>query len=196
MIKKPQIDEKKLLARVSQRDEQAFKIIYEAYQAQVLTFSNKYLQSRQDAEAVMQEVFLKIWNLKEKLNTVHDLESYLIAITRNRTFDVMRQMKREARFVRPLMMGDDVVVNTTEEHILLQDTRKLLEQGIELLPPQQKNVYRLCHQQGLKYEEAAAQLGISAQTVHRHMKLALKSLRNFMTKNTGISVLLIILKLF
>ncbi len=196
MIRKPVIEEKNLLVRVSERDESAFRIIFDAYHAQILTFANKYLKSRQLAEEVTQEVFLKIWNLGDKLNSVNDLENYLLTITRNRTFDILRQLKREVRYVQPIGEVDDVRENITEESILLSDTRQLLERGIALLPPQQKQVYKLCHQQGLKYEEAAKELGISPQTVHRHMKLALKSLRSFMAKHTDLSVLLIILKLF
>lgn len=196
MIKKPLIDEKSLLARTSQRDEMAFKIIYESYQSQVLTFANKYLKSRQLAEEVMQEVFLKLWNLKEKLVTINDLESYILTITRNRAFDALRKLKRENRFVQPIEISDDVRENLTEEKILLDDTRQVLERGIDLLPPQQKLVYQLCHQRGLKYDEVAEQLGISPQTVHRHMKLALSSLRSYVASNTDLAVLLIILKLF
>jgi RNA polymerase sigma-70 factor (family 1) len=196
MIRKPVIDEKNLLARVSQRDESAFRIIYDAYQSQILTFANKYLKSRQLAEEVAQEIFLKIWNLGDKLNAINDLENYLLTITRNRAFDVLRQLKREARYIQSIGEADDPGENITEESILLSDTRQLLERGINLLPPQQKQVYTLCHQQGLKYEEAAKELGISPQTVHRHMKLALKSLRSFMAKHTDLSILLVILKIF
>lgn len=196
MIRKPVIDEKHLLARTSQRDESAFKIIYDAYQSQVLTFAFKYLKSRQLAEEVTQEVFLKIWNLGAKLNDINDLENFLLTVTRNRAFDALRQLKREVRYIEVIGESDDAGENSTEEAILLNDTRQLLERGIDLLPPQQKQVYRLCHQQGLKYEEAAKELGISPQTVHRHMKLALKSLRSFMAKHTDLSILLIILKIF
>jgi RNA polymerase sigma-70 factor (family 1) len=196
MIRKPVIDEKNLLARISRRDESAFKIIYDAYQSQVLTFANKYLKSRRLAEEVTQEVFLKLWNFGDKLNAINDLENYILTVTRNRAFDTLRQLKREVRYVQSMEDDDDAGENITEETILLNDTRQLLERGIDLLPPQQKQVYKLCHQQGLKYEEAAAELGISPQTVHRHMKLALKSLRLFMAKNTDLSILLIILKIF
>lgn len=195
MIKKPQIDERSLLGRTAQGDQAAFKIIYEAYQSQVLTFANKYLKSRQRSEEVMQEVFLRLWNLKDKLNDINDLENYILTVTRNKAFDTLRQQKRETRFVQPIEDHNDVSENNTEEKILLEDTRQLLEKGIALLPPQQKLVYQLCHQQGLKYEEVAAELGISPKTVHTHMKLALGTLRTYMSQNTDLAVLLIILKI-
>lgn len=196
MIKKPQIDESALLARAGMGDEAAFKIIYNAYNAQVLTFADKYLKSRQLAEEVMQEVFLRLWNLKEKLNDIQDLENYILTITRNKAFDYLRKLKRDLRYIEPMGVNRDVAENITEESILLEDTRKVLKNGIEQLPAQQKLVYQLCHQEGLKYEEVAARLGISPQTVHRHMKLALKSLRNYISQHTDLTILLIILKLF
>jgi len=195
MIKKPELDEKVLLARTGQGDQVAFKIIYEAYQSQVLTFANVYLKSRQHAEETMQEVFLKLWNLKGKLNEINDLENYILTITRNKAFDTLRKLKREIRYMQPMEADDDIPENVTEERILLEDTRQLLEKGIDQLPPQQKRVYQLCHQQGLKYDEVATELGISPQTVHRHMKLALGSLRKYMSQHTDLTVLLIILKI-
>ena len=68
--------------------------------------------------------------------------------------------------------------------------------AIAQLPAQQREVYQLCHQQGLKYEEVAEKLGLAPSTVATHMKLALKSLRNYLQKHINIYALLVIFKLF
>ncbi|MGF1923927.1 MAG: sigma factor-like helix-turn-helix DNA-binding protein, partial [Bacteroidia bacterium] len=64
-----------------------------------------------------------------------------------------------------------------------------------LLPPKQREVYILCHQQGLKYEEVAQQLGLAPSTVATHMKLALRFLRSYLQKNADLAILIIIFKL-
>ncbi|MNY30981.1 RNA polymerase sigma factor [compost metagenome] len=78
----------------------------------------------------------------------------------------------------------------------MNDTRNVIKQALELLPAQQKEVYRLCHQEGLKYEEAALRLNISVNTVQTHMSRALKFLRTHLKNNTDIVAVLIVMKLF
>jgi RNA polymerase sigma-70 factor (ECF subfamily) len=58
-----------------------------------------------------------------------------------------------------------------------KETKELLDDVVRRLPEQQRRVYALCHFEGLKYDEAAAQLNISPDTVHYHMKLALATIR-------------------
>src|SRR5690606_22376433 len=70
-----------------------------------------------------------------------------------------------------------------------KETRQLLEDGLDLLPPQQQRVYRLCHQQGLKYEEVACLLDIAPGTVQSHMKLALRFLRNYLKQHIDTGIL-------
>ena len=85
--------------------------------------------------------------------------------------------------------------NETEEAILLQDTRKVLNNAIDLLPQQQREVYLLCQTEGLKYEEVAAKLNISTNTVKTHMKRALASLREHVRNHTDIAAVLILFRL-
>jgi RNA polymerase sigma-70 factor (ECF subfamily) len=56
----------------------------------------------------------------------------------------------------------------------------VLQLALESLSPQQRKVYELCHEQGLKYDEAARELGLSRGTVHSHMKQALKNIRVYL----------------
>jgi RNA polymerase sigma-70 factor (ECF subfamily) len=83
----------------------------------------------------------------------------------------------------------------TEVSIILNYTKELLQAGIELLPPQQKLVYQLCHQEGLKYEEAAEKLNLSPLTVKTHMQHALRFLRSHVIKNSDMAVALILFKI-
>ncbi len=76
----------------------------------------------------------------------------------------------------------------TQQGIAYRGTQRLVDAAVALLTPQQQRVYKLCHVDGLKYEEAAAQLNISAGTVHSHMKVALKVIRTHL-EHAGAAVL-------
>ena len=82
----------------------------------------------------------------------------------------------------------------TEETVLFQEAGRMVQPAMETLPPQQRNVYQLCHEQGLKYEEAARELGLSPDTVHTHMKQALKNIRIYMKQLDAMLVLMMLMR--
>ena len=192
----PHFDEQNVLTQAAQGDERAFKLIFDAYQPRVYTFALHYLKSAHQAEEAVQEVFVKLWRKGSALADINNLEQYIFMVTRNHALDCLRRRSVRANIHVPLQDTHDAPTTDTEDTILLHDTRRLLEEGIANLPPQQQRVYRLCRQHGLTYQQVAQQLSLSDQTVQRHMKLALRFLRNYLEKNGAAGVLLLVLKLF
>ncbi len=195
MATKPLHNEQELLANIAIGDQNAFRVIYDHYRPLVYTFSLKYLKQAEQAEEVVQETFLKLWRLGEQLLQVNNLESYILTMSRNRCLDFLRRMKLEAMHLQPITDDVDDYTNDTEEAILLKDTKRVLDEAVALLPPQQQLVYTLCHIQGRRQDEVAKELQLSPETVKRHMKLALKFLRQYMGTHTDITIILIILKI-
>ncbi len=191
----PLYDESDLLIKIAQGDQEAFRIIFERYYNKVYTYSLRILRDEMLAEEVVQETMLKVWRVGEKLVGIKNLDSYLKAIAKNKTIDILRRTEHQYRIELELAHNWKEQDHSTEEEILLNDTRKVLMQGVSLLPRQQRAVYELCHQEGLKYDEAAEKLNLSTETVKFYMKLALRFLRNYLTNHTDLSILLIIFKL-
>lgn len=187
--------ERDLLEKIAERNEFAFGTIYNQYRKKIYTFALRLLKSKQMAEEVVQESFLKIWMMGDALNKISNIEAFLVTLARNRSLDALRKQQRESKagFTQSNLWTEEH--NETEETILLNDTRGLLQSGIDLLPPQQKLVYLLCHQDGLKYEEAAERLNLSPLTVKTHMQHALRFLRAYVLKNSDMAVALILLKI-
>lgn len=191
----PFSNEHQLLARIAKGNQLAFKQIYEVYFLKTYTFAYYVLRSKEIAQEVAQEVMLHIWQMGQQLLDIRDLEAYLKTLAKRKAIDQLRRIELNRRISQTTKAEWQEAHNDTVEAIILKDTRNILEHGINQLPPQQKIVYQLCHQQGLKYEEAAAKLNIAPGTVHRHMKLALKFLRSYMSNHTHIPILMIIFKL-
>ncbi|MBC8988003.1 sigma-70 family RNA polymerase sigma factor [Pedobacter sp. N36a] len=189
------VNESDLLTKVAGGDHQAFRVIYQRYYNKIYTFSIRILHSQLLAEEAVQESMLKLWLMGPNLMAINNLDSYLKRIARNCAIDILRRKELELRTDRKLGVIWEETHNETEEQVLLNDMRKVLNDGVALLPRQQKLVYQLCHQEGLKYEEAALRLNLSVLTVQSYMKLALRFLRNYLKTHTDIAVLLIIFKL-
>lgn len=188
--------EKELLQRIADRDERAFRIIFDHYQARIFTFALKLLKSESLAEDVMYETFLKVWLSAGKMVEADHLEAYLVTMARNRCIDELRKVKQQFLLHSQQTKGWTEEHNETEQQIILRDTRSLIDDAIRSLPKQQRQVYQLCHLDGLKYEEAAQQLHISPLTVKTHMQLALRNLRQRLGSYADLAAIIIVMKIF
>ncbi|MFC7526204.1 RNA polymerase sigma factor [Parapedobacter sp. GCM10030251] len=195
MEAKPLTDERELLSRVVNGDQRAFRILYDHYYPKVYGYALYLLKSVVLAEETVQFTFLKLWTIGEGARKIDHLEPFLVRICRNRALDFLRRQKLQVRIDRETHTDWSESHNETEEVILLNDTRRLLDEAVQSLPPQQKRVYQLCHQQGLKYEEAARELDLSTATVQSYMKHALRALRKHLSRHTDIAAMLVIFKL-
>ncbi|SMC54892.1 RNA polymerase sigma factor [Pedobacter nyackensis] len=178
------------LLRAADRD--VFHIVYNRYRNKVYSVALNVLRDELDAEEVMQEVMLKLWLSVGTLKDDSNLEAYLKTLTRNLSYNVLRRQALVAKTAISRGLNWKDYHNETEEQIILSETKRVLQDAIERLPPQQKVVYQLCQQDGLKYEEAAKQLNLSAHTVQGYMKLALRSVRTYVSVHTDVAVVLVI----
>ena len=190
----PLINENELLFKTAKGDQHAFKIIYDCYHRMVYARAHYLLKSDILAEEVLQEVMLKLWLTAGKLTEATNLAAYLTTLTRNRSFQLLRRKVLKARTDMELGRNWTESHNETEEEILLADAKKLLADGIALLPPQQKMAYQLCHIEGLKYEQAAQRMNLTVETIRSYMKLALRFLRTYIKTHTDLAAILVILK--
>jgi len=195
MFIKTLIDETELLKKVAMGDERAFRMLYEQYYRKVFSQATRLMRSEEMGEEIMQEVFLKFWRLGPKLNTIANVDAYLKVSTRNQSLNSLRKLAIENKHSQTHLLNYTEEHNETEESILLNDTRKILTDAIQSLSKQQKEVYILCHQQGLKYDQVAEKLNLSPLTVKTHMQRALKQLRVYLQDHGEIAVLLIIFKI-
>lgn len=189
-------DEKELLSRIAIRDEIAFRTIYDRYQKRIYTFAIKLIKSNELAEEIVQETFLKLWLMGDPLNNITNLEGYLVMIARNKVIDQIRINEQQIRLKARPELRPAEEHNETEEGILLRDARSLIDETLKSLPRQQRQVYQLCHLEGLKYEEAAEKLHISPLTVKSHMQQALRALRQHLGPHTDLAVILLLFKIF
>ncbi|WP_316839458.1 RNA polymerase sigma-70 factor [Pedobacter gandavensis] len=192
MFVRPLDNEKELLAEIARGDKRAFEILFKNYHKYVLAFSKKITRSEDMAKEVVQDVFLKIWLSRDKLQTLETFGAYLNTVVRNHCFNRLRQLSQEAKSNEILKLNIVEVCDSTVDELNYREAESVLNQAIETLSPQQKMVYLLCHQQGMKYEEAALKMNISPQTVHAYMKDALKKIRaHFKRHAIGYTVFLL-----
>jgi RNA polymerase sigma-70 factor (ECF subfamily) len=177
MIKPDQKDDLYLLDLIASGDQNAFRQIFEAYSGKVYGFALKLTHSRPLSEEIVQDVFMKIWINRESLEAIRSLPAYLFTLTRNHSFNILKRIAIEEAAKLTLSKKLSGINHETEETIIFHESEQLLNQAISKLPPQQRLVYSMCQQEGLKYEEVAQRLKISRLTVKTHMQQALRSIK-------------------
>ncbi len=187
-------DERLLLKKIAARDEQAFRLLYDQYRKKVYTYALKLLKFEDRAEDIVHEVFLRIWQ-HDHLEEIENLEGYLHIVARNSTLQLLRKQQLELKANRELAHDWKETHEDTEQTIMWNDAHKHLQEAIEFLPPQQRAVFRLCREEGLKYEEVAERMAISRLTVKTHMQHALRSLRLFLHRHNDVIILMLIMKI-
>lgn len=176
-------NENNVLARIAHGDHRSFCILFDHYQGYVYAFGKKLTKSEHQAEEIVQDIFMKIWQVRETLAGIDNFPSYLTRLVQNQSYSILRKRVVQKRFVSERNRDRLSWINDLNRDLDMKETVRLLDEILQNLPPQQRKAYELCHQQGLKYEEAAKEMNISTDTVHYHMKLALKAIRTHFRKN-------------
>lgn len=125
------------------------------------------------------------------MHSIDNFGAYINRIARNQSIDALRLLAREA--LRTVQLQEEQLEKgdyQTEETLQFQETGRVLQLALESLSPQQRKVYELCHEWGLKYEEAARELGLSRGTAHSHMKQALKNIRVYLKRLDAMLILM------
>ena len=172
-------------------NEAAFAELFRRYDRRIYPFVLKMIKSEAQAEEITQEIFIKIWRYRDKLIPIDQPEAYIFTIAARHTLDQIRKRLNENKMLQRLSATLAPAHNDTEEALLLRDKEALVQQAIELLPPQQKTVYLLSRQQGLSYEEISREMGISVNTVRNHLVKALQSLRTWLDQQDQLPALLV-----
>ncbi len=188
-------EEKKLLLKIADGDRHAFTILFKQYHNYVYLSGKKLTHSDYWAEEVVQDIFFKIWQNRERLVEIDNFGAYLNRIVRNHSFNILRQMAQESKSKEQIIHKTEIDINPTQDTVHWKEATAVLEKALHTLTPQQRIAYELCHLQGLKYQEAAEQMGVSYETVHSHMKEAIKKIRNHF-KTMGITYTLLFALLF
>ncbi len=155
----------------------SFDRIYVMYYSRMLRFAKEYVVFEEDAENVVQDVFLLLWEKREVLDIHISLVSYLFSLVKNRSLDYLRhkvvaeEYKQELSF--KLMSLEQLNYTFSSE----EEIEKVIANAIDKLPERCREIFLKSRIEGMKYREIAEELNISANTVENHIAIALKKLR-------------------
>lgn len=172
--------EKRYIEAVSRGDEQAFESLFLHYFPRIKGFINGILQDEEEAEDISQDIFVAMWQNRERITNIENLNAYLFRIAKNTVF---RHIERNLLFKDYQQQQADRATffstdnKSIEEELYAKELEFLISVAVEKMPPQRKLIYRMSREEGLSNDEIAVHLAISKRTVENHLTLALADIR-------------------
>lgn len=175
MAEKP--DDHKLVLLLQKGDVEAFDSLFEIYSPKLFGFSMKYFKNDQDAEELVQEVFVQVWEHRTTLKSEYSFKSYLFTIALNRIRKFFNKRASSLRYMESLKhdpdLGSSDLFRDDDYDAMLQKINQLIEQ----MPPRRREIFTKSKLEGKSAREVAAELNISAGTVDNQVSEALKYIR-------------------
>lgn len=159
-------------------DEAAFKIIYYHFYKKIYHFAFAIVKTKEAAEEIAEDLFIRIWQQKEKLVTIHNLRVYLYIAIKNTALNYLSK-KAKDNLTEPFdYINIDICRSalTPEQILISTEMHNKIQQAVESLPPRCKIIFKLVREDGLKYKEVSDILNISVNTIDVQMAIAVKKI--------------------
>lgn len=164
-----------MLIKVTQGDESAFAALYNYYKMPALRFSVSLLKDEEEAENMVQDVFLKIWMKRDHIKPDHNFNAYLFTCLRNMAFDYFKKLEKN-EYLRKQYM--EVMKAAADDEKEEKERRiYLIQTAVDSLSIKRKQILRLNIEEGKSYQEIAEFLRISKNTVKNQLVKAKQILR-------------------
>jgi RNA polymerase sigma-70 factor, ECF subfamily len=163
-----------------EEDAAAFEQLYRRYMHVLMAAIYKWSADKTEAEDILQEVFLDVWEKRKQIIIKNEIFPYLYSITRFKIFDRLREKKLSDRQLRAWhnLSGEAVVATVAFREEELENKEVLVSTELAQLPAQMKRVYLLSAEQGKSIREISEELLVSPYTVKNHLQKIRKRLRN------------------
>lgn len=181
---------KELLILIREGDMIAFYNIYERYCKRLYGFVLRYIKNEADAEEIVQDVFVKIWEARSKIDVYSSFESFLFTIAYNSTISLFRKRVSEKKYLEYLKLlqhlekAPDLI-----DEIQFNDLNSKVQALLNELTQRQKEIFLLSREEGLSHEEIAKKLNISINTVKKHMVNTLAFLKSGLDSSLMVNLL-------
>lgn len=171
-------NEEVIVRRLISKDKRAFELIFNQYYSVMVPYAYRFMDTREEAEEIVQDVFVKFWEKCESLSEDSSIKSYLYRAVHNSCLNYIKHEKVKDGYRQYMVYTMESSYQNEFDEGGDNELHKRIHAEIESLPPRCAEIFRLSRFEGLKYQEIADHLAISVKTVEVQMGKALRVLRD------------------
>lgn len=175
MTKDVLTSENLLIAALKLDSHEAFVRIFRIYYTNLVMFCSQFVDDRHACEDIVQDVFVRLWEERHRLEIRRSLRNYLTAQVQNAALDLLRHNKVKALYASKQNL--QILALSPEEHMFFSELNSALDNALESLSPKLRETIALSMNDRLTYPQIAARLGVSVRTVEARMSKALRLIR-------------------
>lgn len=169
--------------QLSNDDKNSFKGIFNEYYQPLCHLSKYYLEDRDEAKEVVQDAFLKLWEIRQNLNPDSNLRNFLFTLVRNNCLNILKRRQillRHHEKIRWVEMHYqyESLARLGDDYLEFNELKDKIDLAIRNLPDHCRTVFEMSRFEDLKNREIAEKLGVTQKTVEAHLTKALKILRS------------------
>ena len=186
--------ERALLEKIAAGSETAFKVIFTEYYNQLFSYIFGFIKSRQIAEELVMDVFLKIWLGRDLILQIEKFDAFLFRVAHNKSIDFLRSAARDPK-LQDLLWDQVQLANNvaSDSAVIVREYELRLRDAVSLLSPQRKKVYQLSREQDMTHDQIATRLHLSKHTVNNHIVEAQRFIRAYLSKNGDMAFLILLI---
>jgi RNA polymerase sigma-70 factor, ECF subfamily len=173
--------DQRLISGVLNGDLVAYEELYKRYYVYLCFVAEHITRSHADAEEIVSNVFVRLWNLREKPEIILSVKAYLIRAVHNASLNFIEQNEKRLKSTESLSSSDMKVLAWDSDYPLgrlyEKELQDILSNCINELPEACREIFLLSRDKDMKYTEISNKLGISVNTVKSQVKIALSRLR-------------------
>ncbi len=197
------LSEENLLDLIKNNQNEAFKFLFQKYYSRLLGYAIRFVQEREIAEDIIQEVFISFWEKRHFLKSI-SLSSLLFCMVRNASINYLKQKvlveKYPIEFIENID-GEEKLYTldfalSADEETLYEDLKKRIQEALSVLPERSREIFLLSRFNGLKNKEIASKLDISTTAVEKHISKSLKKISSYLKDNVDYNDYIIIISIF
>lgn len=175
-----------IIQRLKSGDEWAMEEIFITYYVNLCSYAFGFVRDKSDAEDIVSEGMVWIWENRQKLKVNTSLRAYLYRFIHNRCVNFIEHKRVKNRYSeKVIILHKDELHRVSEgsnhplNQMLAEETNRRISEAIESLPEQCKDIFKLSRYSGLKNKEIAEKLNLAETTIKKQISIALKKIRDF-----------------
>lgn len=156
-----------------------FEGMFKKYYSDLCYFALKYMQSHEEAEEVVQDVFYHLWEKRSKIKISISAKSYLLSSVRNKCLQIINHQKVKRKYNKYKKAEINSYSENPSDELIYNESIEIFHEALNSLSEKCRTIFKMSRYEGMKYKEIALELSISIKTVEANISKALQEFRQY-----------------
>lgn len=173
-------NEKALLVEVAEGNRAAYATLYTHYYPRLYRFVLFFCQQKEDAEEIIQDCLLKIWERKETLATIRSFEDYVFRMAKNKVFDVAKKRQIGRKVIGLMATNITDQDEVVEKEVIFNQYHTIARRAVEQLSARKREIFLMSTEQGMSLDEIALATNLSRPMVKKHLYSSIHFIKSYL----------------